>query len=277
MLDGSQNNEVLSPGTKTVLSNESLSEGLNKFMSLTELTDFSGRSLGITEDSSLEISYVMQGKTHVLTLNPVKDTAVQDMVSSSDSVDGADPTIVMDVTINSTVGTDRVGNSVSTIKGNKALLFTSKSAGLDGQISGLTFNVRNSDGTINRTANSILNNFDVQMETSWAEINAAELIASATTHPVKEPVQYQLIKKDLTLELDSLATFAEASSQLEGLVKGVEFKSEFTSKELNSASKKRITLGLTLDLGPNPKAKEINLLLERCADKLQGVGNAKVV
>lgn len=132
-------------------------------------------------------------------------------------------------------------------------------------------------GRFGQVQTTILNNFDVQMETSWAEINAAELIASATTHPVKEPVPYQLIKKDLTLELDNLATFAEASSQLEGLVKGVEFKSEFTSKELNSASKKRITLGLTLDLGPNPKAKEINLLLERCADKLQAVGNAKVV
>lgn len=69
------------------------------------------------------------------------------------------PASVMALSFSATVGTDRTGASVTTVNGNKALLFTAGTPGLDGQLSGLTINVTDHDGTINRTANSVLNNY----------------------------------------------------------------------------------------------------------------------
>lgn len=160
LLDGSKNNEVLSPGTKTVLSNESLSSSVKNTTKLTALTDFAGRSLGIKKDSKIEISYVKQGKTHVLTLDPVKNNALSQLLTSSKNETGnygADD--VLSLSVSTIVGQDRTGTDVLTVKGNNALALRAFEPGLDGQISGLTFNVYEPDGTINRTANSVLNDF----------------------------------------------------------------------------------------------------------------------
>lgn len=159
MLDGSHNNEVLSPGTKTVLVNESLSENVSTTTRLTALTDFSGRSLGILADSKIELSYVRQGVTHMLELDPVASYRLGQLLGQSTSLDGTAVTGVMDIAVSANVGVDRVGETVTTVKGNNALVFRAHNPGLDGQISGLTINVINKDGTLNRTANSVLNDF----------------------------------------------------------------------------------------------------------------------
>jgi flagellin len=160
MLDGSKNNEVLSPGTKTVLSNESFSSDVTMGDKLTTLTDFSGRSLGIKADSRIEISYVRQGKTHSLYMDPVGMNRLSRLLLNSTSQDGTSVDDVLSVDVSTVVGKDRTGVDISTTNGNSAVFFTARNAGLDGQISGLTFNVIDHDGSINRTANSILNNFN---------------------------------------------------------------------------------------------------------------------
>lgn len=158
MLDGSHNNEV-NPATYTVLVNESLSESVAATNRLTDLSDFSGRSLGILRDSKIEISYVHQGETHRLLLDPVGTTRLSALLTGSTSLDGTSVGGLMNISVGSTVGYDRTGAPVTTVKGNNALVFTAGTAGLDGQIAGLTFNVVNKDNTINMTANSVLNNF----------------------------------------------------------------------------------------------------------------------
>lgn len=158
MLDGSHNNEV-NPATKTVLVNESLSESVSATTKLTALADFSGRSLGILSDSRIEISYVRQGVTHRLELDPVGSTRLSNLLLGSTSLDGTSVGTVMDIAVSANVGTDRTGSVVSTVKGNKALVFSAKTEGVEGQIAGLTFNVVNKDNTINHTANSVLNDF----------------------------------------------------------------------------------------------------------------------
>ena len=162
MLDGSRNNQVVGEdgnGTKTVLSNESLSADVTAETKLTDLTDFSGRNLGIKADSSIEVSYVMQGKTHTVVLDPVAKKWVTDMLSSGKALDGSSTDDILGLTVDTLVGKDRMGEDVSTVSGNPALLITAAQAGLSGQISGITFNVKDHDGTINRTANSVLNNY----------------------------------------------------------------------------------------------------------------------
>ncbi len=171
ILDGSHNNEVKVPdgnngfeGTRTVLTNESLFASTKGTTKLTKLSDFAGRSLGILPDSKIEFSYVIQGKTHVTVLSPVKTShELQYMFDESVDIEtGENPkfdVISMTYSSNDVVGVDRTGSDVKTVSGNKALVFTAGKPGLDGQISGLTINVINKDGTINRTANAVLNNF----------------------------------------------------------------------------------------------------------------------
>lgn len=167
MLDGSHNNEVKGKdgnGTKTTLVNEGLaSDTLAKDL-ITDLKDSSGRSLGIREDSKIEFSYVLKGKTYTTVLDPVSDTQFRYMFSDSlsdpsDLSSNPDPNI-LSMSFKDEVGYDRMGEVVKTVGGNKAMVFSAGVAGIEGQISGLTINVVNHDGTVNRTANSVLNNFD---------------------------------------------------------------------------------------------------------------------
>ena len=162
ILDGSHNNEVLSPGTKTALVNEGFSADTSDGDLITTLRDSSGRSLGILSDSKIEFSFVRQGKTYFTTLDPVGDNMLMDIFANStynnDKVTYPSGT-EMAVTFDSVVGKDRTGKDVTTMNGNKALIFEAGLEGKEGQISGLTINVVNQDGTINQTANSVLNGF----------------------------------------------------------------------------------------------------------------------
>ena len=159
MLDGSKNNYVLHPGTGTVLTNESLHPSTDQVAPITDLRDFAGRSLGIKSDSKIEISYVSQGVTTTRTLDPVGTEMLQDLVANAKPVP-AFSTISVSITAGSDiVGIDRNGEYVHTASGNVALNFSAQDAGVNNQIAGLTFNVMDKDGTINRTANEVLNNF----------------------------------------------------------------------------------------------------------------------
>lgn len=165
MLDGSHNNMVCGKngsGTATVLSNEGLSQDIDDFTSLVDLKDFSGRSLAISENSRLEISYVIQGKTHTAVLDPIGDKLLLDIPSEcKDVVTGrsiADDGI-FSAAISDSFDYDRTGAMVSTVKGNNALIIKARQPGLDGQLAGITFNIVDEKGRINRTANSVLNNF----------------------------------------------------------------------------------------------------------------------
>ena len=164
MLDGSQNNGIPSPGTRTVLANDNIYAGTNGTDRITSLRDFSGRSLGIASNSKIEFSYVIQGETYITTLDPVGTNSIQNMFTRSVDSNGVRPpstsiSMIFD-SQSPASATDRSGNRVETVHGNKALMFVAGTPGIEGQISGLTINVINNDGTINRTANSVLNNLN---------------------------------------------------------------------------------------------------------------------
>lgn len=160
MLDGSHNNEVLEPGTRTVLANESLAADVTANTMLTDLTDSTGRNLGIREDSKIEFSYVYKGKTYVTTLDPVDQNEIGLMFALSEDSNHVTPDVnILSMSLSDIVGQDRMGEDITTVRGNTALLFTAGAAGIEGQISGLTINVINHDGTLNKTANAVLNDF----------------------------------------------------------------------------------------------------------------------
>lgn len=159
MLDGSHNNEVHQPGTRTTFTNESLDPATSSLDAITDLKDFAGRSLGIMSDSKIEISTVYQGRTVTRTLDPVGTEVLADMINHARPVPATPPAMVSIIGGNDYIGSDRVNNEVRTASGNVAMNITAADAGVDHQLSGVTFKVVNSDGTLNRTANDVLNNF----------------------------------------------------------------------------------------------------------------------
>jgi len=79
------------------------------------------------------------------------------------------------------------------------------------------------------------------------------------------------------LELDNNTTFYEVRSCLQPNVKQVVFKHEFNSTELTSAGRKRITVSVVLDLGPNPTSDQIQASLKQCSEACQKNLKAKVL
>ena len=156
MLDGSKNNEVIAPGTSTAFVNENLDSNITDLTKLTDLKDSSGRSLEIKADSKIEISYVQQGETKTITLDPVANTRLVKLIGNCTP---AEYTNALESRVLNPVGNDRTGGEVNTVGGNDAFCIRAMDPGLEGQIAGLTFNVVEKDGSINKTANSILNNF----------------------------------------------------------------------------------------------------------------------
>ncbi|WP_040637549.1 flagellin N-terminal helical domain-containing protein [Mitsuokella sp. oral taxon 131] len=159
LIDGSHNNEVYQPGTRTTFTNESLDPATSSLDAITDLKDFAGRSLGIMSDSKIEISTVYQGRTVTRTLDPVGTEVLADMINHARPVPATPPAMVSIIGGNDYIGLDRVNNEVRTASGNVAMNITAADAGVDHQLSGVTFKVVNSNGTLNRTANDVLNNF----------------------------------------------------------------------------------------------------------------------
>ena len=157
MLDGSHNNYVMAPGTSTVLINENFDSTTDNNTFLSELKDSTGRNLGIIDGSKIEFSWVIGGKTYTSVLDPTDGKYFTDMFGDSVDADGQNPSGIQ-MEWKNPVGTDRIGEDVYTVSGKSAMVFTAANAGIEEQVSGITINVVNKDGTINRTANSVLNN-----------------------------------------------------------------------------------------------------------------------
>lgn len=157
LLDGSLNSEVLSPGTYTHLSNESLANGTNKYTKLSNLKSRDGDSLGIVPGDTVTVSYVKNGATHSCSITVEAKT---DFVRIFKWRPCQDDITMDNFSDKSKIGTDQFGNDVFTADGGDALTYRAQQAGLDGQIGGLTISVQESDGTVRKSANRILDNFN---------------------------------------------------------------------------------------------------------------------
>ncbi len=127
------------------------------------MKDVTGRNLGILSDSSIEFSYVYQGKTYMSVLENAGSQMDVGLFRNSLLLPDKTTTAAMqgyiDTGCDSKLGLDRTNTDVYTVSGNKAFFFRAVNPGVDGQIAGLTINVVNKDGTVNRTANAVLNDF----------------------------------------------------------------------------------------------------------------------
>ena len=163
MLDGSKNSAVIAGGTATHLTNESFAEGTDMFVALPDLRDRSGQLLGIESTDKVTMSYVKGGRTHSQTLDvsdPVNgimtfgqvfnwNPAIDDLGIQSADADGK----------MSYIGQNESGKSIYTTDSKDAITFYASKPGVDGQISGLTFNVTDKDGNVKKSVNAYFDNF----------------------------------------------------------------------------------------------------------------------
>ena len=154
LVDGSKEHYVPSPGTRTSMTNETLSSDTADDTCLTDLQDSEGNSLLIDTSDTMTVSYVMNGKTYT------GSTKVGDIDLSgifSNTVGDAD--IVLRTPVDNTVGENEFGETVKNPSGRVALTFMAQRPGVDDQIAGLTITFQDRYGTSKRYANALFNNF----------------------------------------------------------------------------------------------------------------------
>ncbi len=158
LIDGSQNNYVRDPGTRTTFANTSLAIGTDATATpLTDMAERCGNSLGIQIGDTLTVSYVKNGVTSSNSITVDEFSTLSDVFASWSMTD------VMGVTYNANdpayVGRDQYGQRVYTQDGKDAVAYQAAQDGIAGQIAGLTFQVVRSDGTVNKTASGKLDDF----------------------------------------------------------------------------------------------------------------------
>lgn len=183
LVDGTHNRQIngvdpASPpagngvGTYTHLTNRSFASDTDMYTALIELTDSTGRNLGIQNGDMITISWVKEGKTNIMSfvLDPDKvggDLQLRHLFDPSfatsiipETADIQKDLVVDSFVPTSFIGYDGSGKEIYTPDYENAITFRAVEPGVDGQISGLTICVTDKAGNINKNANAILDNFE---------------------------------------------------------------------------------------------------------------------
>ena len=162
LVDGTHNNQVTGKdgkGTPTYMANEMLRDDMNWATKLTDLIDTSDRTLGIHSGD---------GQTFTDVFSPIKELRMSQIFTQKpDSCipartddNGHAYDIVTTVSpADSLVGYDRTGDEVHTASGKNAFTIRAKTEGVKEQLAGVTFSITRKDGSINKSANTVLDSF----------------------------------------------------------------------------------------------------------------------
>ena len=174
LVDGSHNRKVTgnaagTEGTKTHMTNESMSKNTTWDSALTGLKSRSGDALNIHTGDTVTVSVVSEGKTYTTSFAIESDTAMSDILEKannakcgseifSSNTGAAIDTVNVEEEWN--IGSGPSATMVTTADLGSALTFHTTAAGVANQISGFTICITDKDGNINKSANAILDNFN---------------------------------------------------------------------------------------------------------------------
>lgn len=179
LMTGQYNSEVvnLQPGTQpggtyTVLSNTKLGFGgqnpVPNNLPLTQLTTNDGRPLNLRDGDRIVISYVKNGRTETNEDNPIVISGQRQNIQTlfgwapaNTDISLVTPTQAAPINVSngSYVGQDQYNNPVFTVDGGPALSFRAATAGVDGQIAGLTITVLDRYNQPRKDVNTYFNAF----------------------------------------------------------------------------------------------------------------------
>ena len=176
LVDGSHNRKVMTGGTKTAMTNQSMNKKTVWASTLVSLSSRSGDKLNIHTGDTVTVSVVAEGKTYTTSFSVTNATDLDAIRTNAAKAKCGDHAL--------SEGTDAGGAGISLNKGSQdngekwnigsgpsntvvttadlgsAITFESSVAGLAGQISGFTICITDKDGNINKSANAILDNFN---------------------------------------------------------------------------------------------------------------------
>ena len=156
LVDGSQNGIVVGQtgmGTRSTYANMSLATDTTDLTTLVDLKRRDGSSLSIDPYDSVTATWTRNGVTYSGTIKPILDTNINDMIGLITAQDAG----LNGVT--SFVGIDEYGKPVYTPDNQPAVSITATNAGVDGQVSGITFRVMGRDGRMRNDVNAVLDDF----------------------------------------------------------------------------------------------------------------------
>ena len=132
-------------------------------------------------------------------------------------------------------------------------------------------------GNFGQVMPSILKKYDIKNELSFAQIDVARLVSSNRKITALPLLPYQIIYKDITVELDNNILYSDIVKRLGDGLYSVKFIDEYANDDLKVESRKRLTIRVGLDLGPNPKNDEINKIIKKYENNLKSIEKAKVL
>ena len=147
LVDGSHNSSVTA--TTSSMTNQSLATSTKFDSTFNTLTDRNGNSLNIQSSDTVTLSYVKEGITYTTTAKG--SDKISDLIDKAGDLAAGNP--------NSVIGKDVAGDTVFTADGSSALTITAAKAGVENQISGITFSVTDTKGNVKKSANALLDNF----------------------------------------------------------------------------------------------------------------------
>ena len=156
LIDGSKNGLVVGEGdggTRSTFSNMSLAENTGGGTRLTALKRRDGNSLGIHSTDTITASWVRNGVTYTGSITPIANTTVVGMIN----IITASHAGFMGNT--SVIGVDEYGQFVYTPDNQPALTIRSTDAGVENQVSGITFAVTDNRGHMRNEVNAVLDDF----------------------------------------------------------------------------------------------------------------------
>ncbi|MBQ6975674.1 MAG: flagellin [Selenomonadaceae bacterium] len=157
---------------KTHMTNQNLATNTTSGTKLTALANRNGESLEINTGDKVTVSFVLQGKTYTSTLKSVAGGttlgSIFSMFSTAKNAGASAPNsgISSSVTTGSIIGTAASGKVIYTKDGANALTLTAGAVGLEGQISGLSISVTDTEGNVKKATNTALDAFKTSIYAS---------------------------------------------------------------------------------------------------------------
>jgi phenylalanyl-tRNA synthetase beta subunit len=126
-------------------------------------------------------------------------------------------------------------------------------------------------GVFGQVSTPIWKAFHLSQPVSYAVFDVQTLLEAQSTPRVKSLPDYQLVQRDVSLELDKLASWqsiVQAISEYEKLVSW-EYLSQYSNAELDAANRKVVTVRARFDMGAQPSASEIATVESQLIEVLQ--------
>ena len=157
----------------THLTNSNLATDTALASKLVELKNRNGESLEINSGDRVTVSFVLQGKTYTSVMtNVASTTKLEDVYGMLNQAKNAGQTASTafaksdTVQIGATIGNAASGKQILTKDGLGALTFVASATGLEGQISGLSISVADSEGNVKKATNTALDAFKTSIYAS---------------------------------------------------------------------------------------------------------------